>query len=185
MPPESFGYQVVAAIAAEKLRRQTAKPSPLPLLTRKEAAAMIDAMYAAEDAKAVSQPSKAPKRAKVTTTDEEWLAGLENEPALKGIDIRRELGRAQFWCKDKRRKCTRDFFRNWLLKAERTVQVNGEGLSSTTAKIAMDPTREPAADWRAALCRKHPAIDPETLKDKAWRDLAPDLRMDALRALTQ
>jgi len=33
--------------------------------------------------------------------DEEWIKSLEGEPALAGVDVRKEIGKAQFWTKQR------------------------------------------------------------------------------------
>jgi hypothetical protein len=75
------------------------------------------------------------KRAAKTTTDEEWIAALESDPANAGLNVRQELGRANFWARENHRICTRRFFANWLLKAERNVD----------AATNMHAPRKPAA----------------------------------------
>ncbi len=58
-------------------------------------------------------------------TDEEWLATLKQLPAYVGIDIERELSKAQAWGIEHRRKCSRRFFVNWLNRAEHPMTSNG------------------------------------------------------------
>lgn len=55
-----------------------------------------------------------PKKKKSVQCDEEWIDGLKSNQAYEGIDIRRELGKAQTWAESKRRQCTRMFFLNWI-----------------------------------------------------------------------
>ena len=40
---------------------------------------------------------KKPKNSRPNANDEDWLKELEANPAYAGIDIRRELGKAQAW----------------------------------------------------------------------------------------
>ncbi len=64
-----------------------------------------------------------PKKVKrvVKQTDDQWIEALQADPVFAGIDVRRELGKAQFWCRENNRQCTRKFFTNWLNKADKTV----------------------------------------------------------------
>ncbi len=67
---------------------------------------------------------KKPAKRGVRQTDDDWIEELQADPANAGVDVRRELGRAQFWARENRRQCNRKFFTNWLLKAERTVDAS-------------------------------------------------------------
>jgi hypothetical protein len=77
------------------------------------------------------------KRKTVVKTDEEWISELEADPVNSGLNVRQELGKAEFWCRENHRICTRRFFTNWLLKAER--KVGGQGGSS----MGSPPPRKP------------------------------------------
>ncbi len=48
---------------------------------------------------------------------------LKRDPLYAGIDIDRELEQAKRWCKEKNRRLTERFFKNWLSKADRVIQV--------------------------------------------------------------
>lgn len=65
-------------------------------------------------------------------SDEQWIVSLETEPSLKGINIRQEIGRAQFWCKQNKRVPTRRFLVNWLNKAEKVVDLKAMGAQHAT-----------------------------------------------------
>lgn len=75
---------------------------------------------------------KVKKQAVKLASDEEWLKTLEAEPFTKGIDVRRELGRCQFWCKTRGRIATRRTFEKWLLSpnCERAVTGDYDGATS-------------------------------------------------------
>lgn len=92
-------------------------------------------------------PAPKKKRSMVGQCDEEWIAELEADPAFAGIDIKRELGKAQAWAKYRGKLTTRRSFINWLLKAERTVGYDGTGRSSTQPSTAINPYAEPE-NWR-------------------------------------
>lgn len=59
--------------------------------------------------------------------DADWIAGLKSDPAYRGIDVDRELAKAQRWATTNRRQCTRRFFTNWLNRADPAI-------TPTTAK---------------------------------------------------
>ena len=86
MPPKpTLGQQ-----AAAELKAARAKAGSLPW---DEVANIIDRF-------AALQPRRAPrKKSTALMTDEEWIAHLEAEPSLAGVDIRREIGKAQFWAR--------------------------------------------------------------------------------------
>ncbi len=67
-------------------------------------------------------------------TDEEFIEFLESAEHLRGVDIQREIGKCQFWCKVNRKEATRMRIINWLNKAERTVSFDGTGKSSVKPK---------------------------------------------------
>lgn len=51
-----------------------------------------------------------------------FLEQLKSDPLNEGIDIDRELERAQRWCKEKNRRCTERFFKKWVERADRVLQ---------------------------------------------------------------
>lgn len=69
-----------------------------------------------------------PRRATQPAPDAEWIASLSDNPAFSGIDIPLELARAQAWTAQRNRQCTRRFFTNWLLRAEKPITANGTTL---------------------------------------------------------
>jgi hypothetical protein len=66
---------------------------------------------------------KGKPKATAQTQDQAWLDALCQDETYKGIDVRREYGKALNWCQTNNRQCTRKFFINWLNKVERPVQV--------------------------------------------------------------
>lgn len=166
---ESFGWTLARQLAATKQAFADAGK----VFRLSHVAALIDR----------AMKTKAPARPRVKLQpDDEWLSALEKEPALAGVDVRKELGMAQFWCMNRGRVCSRKFFTSWLIKAEKIITVNGAGQSSRV-RVAMDANVEPPTDWRAVLLRVYPSIDADAVKAKAWRDLSPDLRATILRAI--
>lgn len=115
--------------------------------------------------------------------EEDWLLSLEADPAMQGVDVRRELGRAQYWCKQNRRVCTRPFFSNWLLKAEKTVNFTYDGASSRPVKVAPPkPTLTadaPVAGWPLILRNEVSGIDASQVDAFCaadWSDLPKQIR---------
>ncbi len=82
--------------------------------------------------------------------DSEWLAGLEKEPALRGIDVKRELGACQFHFRNAPFKVSRRRFENWLKNAmkDKPVLVDGRGQSSFAPRTPEMPTLPEPNLWR-------------------------------------
>jgi len=124
------------------------------------------------------------KTMKKLASEEEWLKELEADPALRGLDIRRELGRCQFWCKNNRVVCTRPRFHNWLLKAERSVTHTYDGASSRPAPIAPPKpvltAEKPVPGWPLILRNaNHPSLnnaDLDAFCASDWKELPQQIR---------
>lgn len=92
-----------------------------------------------------AKPAQARSRPEI---DDAWLCELEANPAYVGVDVRRELGKAQAWASVNGAIISRRRFINWLNKASlmaRPVAINGQGQSSFTPKPVQE--QEPAG-WR-------------------------------------
>ncbi len=85
--------------------------------------ALLDEMAAA------ARLERKPKTlsARVDEMDQIWIAEMESEPALHGVDVRAALAEAQFWCRNNSRVCTRKFFTNWILSPKNRVVRNPGG----------------------------------------------------------
>lgn len=61
--------------------------------------------------------------------DDEFIASLKENPAYKGIDIEKELGKMKAWLmtpRGKRRKLTRGFIVNWLNKIDKPIEIEDQ-----------------------------------------------------------
>ena len=114
-----------------------------------------------------------------TSTDNDWIGELEQDPALAGIDVKKQLGMAQFWCRNNNRLCTRKFFVNWLQKAERTITVNADGQSSKVT-LKADIYTEPQ-HWELIAARIYNPDIAARMKENGWPNLSPDMRNNILR----
>jgi hypothetical protein len=72
-----------------------------------------------------SQDSTAAKPRAVRLADDEFVAELGKRAAYAGLDVKTELGKAQTWCEVRNRKCSRQFFVNWLNRAEKPISTHG------------------------------------------------------------
>jgi hypothetical protein len=108
---------------------------------------------------------------RVKAVDAEWLESLEQNPAYAGIDIKRELGKAQAWASVRKVGVSQMRFLNWLNKAqvsERPIQYNGAGATSFKPATAQAPS-EPAG-WREWV--RENSTDPSHA-DKPWSAMEP------------
>jgi len=109
-------------------------------LNKEEWLAAVEQAYIAYEARPKPAPRRTPKAA-----DEDWIAELEANEAYRGIDIRRELGKAQAWASVKGVGVSRQRFINWLNKVDRPVAIIGAG--QTSFQKAAAPVYEPPG-WR-------------------------------------
>lgn len=90
-------------------------------------------------------------------SDEEWVRSLEQEPALKGVNVRQEISRCQFWCKNNKRLATRRTIINWLNKADRVADLKAMGAQHATG--LKPPPPAPPEGWEAWLTDNMPDDD--------------------------
>lgn len=129
-------------------------------LNREEWIETVQAIY---DAYAIRRAQ--PKKSTAKLIDDEWLKELEANPSYAGIDIRRELGKAQAWAGVRNAGVTRMRFINWLNKVDRPITYNGSGATSFAKLI---PKAFEPAGWREWV--KDNARDP-SWADHPWSDL--------------
>ena len=108
---------------------------------------------------------------RVKAVDEDWLESLEQNPAYAGIDIKRELGKAQAWASIRNVGVSQMRFLNWLNKAQadqRPIQFNGTGATSFRPPSAQ-PNNEPTG-WKEWV--RENSTDASNA-DKPWGALEP------------
>jgi len=122
--------------------------------------------YAQPRLVAFDSQKRAERRVKLV--DEAWIEELEGNPAYAGIDIKRELGKAQAWASVRGVGISQRRFLNWLNKAtvDRPIAFNGVGATSF-AKPAPQGPEEPKG-WREWV--RANASDPSNA-DKPWSAL--------------
>lgn len=124
------------------------------------------------------------KKKKRLATEDDWIKELESEPHLAGVEIRKQLAAAQFWCKNNARQCTRKFFVNWLNRAERSAVISPGGGQPVINRH--DLYTEPKGWRQSESARKALNVSPEVWANicaEAWLDLSTDLRASILKAL--
>lgn len=107
----------------------------------------------------IAEHKRKPAKKVSEMNDEDWVISLESEPSLKGINIKQEIGRAQFWCKNNKRVPTRRFLINWLNKAERVVDLKAMGAQHATG-LKLPPPAGPNG-WREWLKTELDLLSPE------------------------
>ncbi len=99
-------------------------------------------------------------------SDTEFIAHLESQPHLTGIDVLREIGKCQLHFQAQNIIPTRKRIAVWLNRADRSLTTSGIGQSSLQPKkpaIAGEPS-----GWRDWV--RENATDP-TNADKTWAEL--------------
>lgn len=174
-----LAVRLADALLAEK----TAMAAKLLPFMRSDVIRVLRAGLIGEE---LPKPAKAKGTAKAgLLPDELWIATLEAEPHLAGIDIRKALAGAQFWCKNNSRQCTRKFFVNWLGKADRVVTAPG----GSKATIKQDVYAEPPGWKESERARKAvygSGVSRDTWQEmirRGWFDLGVDTRAAILKAL--
>lgn len=192
LPIEDAATRIAKALSADRRAYETSpnKVGPYPMCM---AVACLRALLAVEFP---DQRSRPPKRAKTAITqwtgavdDDAWLDQLAEEPAMRFIDVKKELGRCQFWCKVNGKPITRRRFTTWLQRADPTIGYDAAGKSSTDKKTAQAPNvyNEPPA-WREILRglgeRKGWANDViADACEKAWGEVSLTVRQEIIKAL--
>lgn len=129
------------------------------------------------------------KKKKRLATEEDWILELEKEPHLAGVNVRKELAAAQFWCKNNSRQCTRKFFVNWLNRAEKSAIVSPGGAKTAAQKV----NGHGPAGWLAKLNERYPdcvyakggLFEIKVEADYEWSTVPKDIREIIAEALAQ
>jgi len=151
------------------------------VLAPKMAALLDEALAAHLAEKSPKTKGKRPVNPTAAEIDEVWLCELEQLRAYDGIDVRRELGKAQAWAGANGRRISRKRFVNWLNRVERPVAVNGAGKSSFAGPQRGNPYAEPM-DWRVRIVSL--PYDAERLKELSagkWLDVPITIRQEMVQ----
>ena len=108
-----------------------------------------------------------PKKLLPKATDEDWLKELEANPAYAGIDIRRELGKAQAWASVRGVGVSQRRFVNWLNKAM-TDRPLGFAPGQSSFNRPQAPKADEPAGWREWV--RENSTNPDNA-DKPWSAL--------------
>jgi hypothetical protein len=111
--------------------------------------------------------SPKPKKVLPKASDEDWLKELEANPAYAGIDIRRELGKAQAWASVRGVGVSQRRFINWLNKAM-TDRPLGLAAGQTSFNRPQAPKPDEPAGWREWV--RENSTNPDNA-DKPWSAL--------------
>jgi hypothetical protein len=134
--------------------------------------------YAQPRLVAFDSQKRAERRVKLV--DEAWIEELEGNPAYAGIDIKRELGKAQAWASVRGVGVSQRRFLNWLNKAtvDRPIAFNGVGATSFVKPAPQGP-QEPKG-WREWV--RENSADPSNA-DKPWSALDSSAQLYILSKL--
>ena len=134
----------------------------------------LDTMQAAYDSYPhggllVSDKPK-PKKAAPKVVEEGWLEELEANPAYAGIDIRRELGKAQAWASVRGVGVSQRRFVNWLNKAMTDRPIGLAASDPRTLNRTQSKQQDEPAGWREWV--RENAQNPDNA-NKPWSALDP------------
>lgn len=115
---------------------------------------------------------------KDAVTDAAWLASLTADQTYIGIDIQREAGKCQNWCREHGKVFTRRRFVNWLNRAERPlIQL----IPTTQEKCAFpNESCEAKALPGKKYCERHGAIYRQAQQRRKDNDRVPSQPVSAL-----
>ena len=113
---------------------------------------------------------KKPKNSRPNANDEDWLKELEANPAYAGIDIRRELGKAQAWASVRGVGVSQRRFINWLNKAMTDRPIGLVASDPRTLNRTQSKQQDEPAGWREWV--RENAQNPDNA-NKPWSALDP------------
>jgi hypothetical protein len=159
----SYSSRIMVAMNAERDALGLIGGKPLPVEVRDRVLnAQVEIFIGEALAKKTVQPRK---KKESEMTDEEWIKSLEAEPALRGVNIRKEIERCNFWYRQNISKVgvpTRRRLVNWLNKAERVVDLKAAGASHASGlKLPAPKGPEGWMAWAntelSLISEEHPA----------------------------
>ncbi len=135
---------------------------------------------------------KVAKRTVRLALEGDWVTELEKEPLFQGIDVKQELGKMQWWCKQNNAVATRRRFTKWLMRAlnDGKVTRNYDGATSRKAKPQPPKPRytleTPVAGWPLIIRSVIDLGIPDSVVDGLcamdWHELPTDVREKIIRA---
>lgn len=175
---ESFG-QEAARLIIDLLKQRKESGEPRAMARENLEPVMVKLL---DDLASRRKLEKKQKKAAEGTAEAEeiWLCELEQKPAYRGIDVRRELGKCQTHFQTRGISVSRIRFVNWLNRAQ-PIMLSGSGKTSFPTARRGDPYTEPP-DWRTTLLRL--PYDPERLKEFAampWSDVPLTVRQEIVK----
>lgn len=123
----------------------------------------------------------AEKTAKKSNAEDEWIKGMQDDPDLVGIDIRKELFKAKVWCRRKEKKITRTFFvETWLVNADRELSPISEDRKREAPVKPVYTVDQPVPGWplllRYTVCADEQQARTDELCGKDWGELPREIR---------
>jgi hypothetical protein len=115
-------------IAEKRRQESTVDKSRQPSTPRRRAAIMSTQAEAEAEAEAEKKEEASDKRmptGRNGLVDSEWIASLKADKTYEGIDVDKELGKLNQWCKIRQLTASRRRFINWLNRAEKPMIGNG------------------------------------------------------------
>ena len=142
----TFAARIVQACSLRKDALGLLPKTPLPPDERDKVLNECCELFIGE-AREQFLKEKRPKKA-VELGDAEWVQMLEGEPSLAGVNIKMEINKCQFWCKQNKKQPTRRRITNWLNRAERVVDLKASGATYANGLRPVPPMPPEPNFWR-------------------------------------
>lgn len=151
----------------------------------------INAKILAELAQDFHDKNTAVVKRQIRMADEgEWVKELEADPLFRGIDVKQELGKMQWWCKQNDAMPTRRRFTKWLMRAlnDGKLTRSYDGSTSKPPKPIPPPPRysldKPVPGWPLILRNQldYPEAETDALCASDWHDLPVPVREKIIHA---
>jgi hypothetical protein len=162
----SYADRIMIAMGAERDALGLIGGKPLPVEARDRVLNAMTALFIQEALKAAKPPKKEKKPKQPEMTDEEWICSLEKDEAFNGLNVRAEIARCGAWCRQNVKKSgppTRKRIVNWLIKADKVMDLRGQGATLATGlKLPAPQGPNGWIKWAetelATLTEEHPAF---------------------------